>query len=126
VFFKWQIGGLEAAAAGIKRIVSHANRWAKIFRAFDANSLSLNNEADREWLLANIDGELLRTERMRSYERDPGMYLPTAGVYELIERNFALLEFFTVNIRNPNTRGAYHRAALELSPLVRSERDWRT
>jgi hypothetical protein len=26
---------------------------------------------------------------MRSYERDPGMYLPTAGVYELIKRNFA-------------------------------------
>jgi hypothetical protein len=26
---------------------------------------------------------------MRSYERDPGMYLPTAAVDELITRNFA-------------------------------------
>jgi uncharacterized protein (DUF885 family) len=79
----------DHSAAGIARIVSHANRWAKIFRTFDANSLSPNSETDREWLLANIDGELLWTERVRSYERDPGMYLPTAAVYELIKRNFA-------------------------------------
>jgi uncharacterized protein (DUF885 family) len=79
----------DHSAAGIARIVSHANRWAKIFRRFDANSLSPTDEADREWLLANIDGELLWTERVRSYERDPGMYLPTAAVYELIQRNFA-------------------------------------
>lgn len=79
----------DRSAAGIARIVSHANRWAKIFRTFDANSLSPNNEADREWLLAIIDGELLWTERVRSYERDPGMYLPTAAVYGLIKRNFA-------------------------------------
>ncbi|MBV8357505.1 MAG: DUF885 family protein, partial [Deltaproteobacteria bacterium] len=79
----------DHSTAGIARIVSHANRWAKIFRAFDANSLSPNSEADREWLLANIDGELLWTERVRSYERDPDMYLPTAAVYDLIKRNFA-------------------------------------
>jgi hypothetical protein len=34
------------------------------------------------------------------------------------------LEFFTVNIRNPNSRAASRRS--RLSPLVRSERDWRT
>jgi len=79
----------DHSAAGIARIVSHANRWAKIFRTFDDNSLTPNSEADREWLLANIDEELLWNERVRSYERDPGMYLPTAAVYELIQRNFA-------------------------------------
>jgi uncharacterized protein (DUF885 family) len=79
----------DDSATGIAQIVSHANRWAKIFHSFDANSLSPHDEADREWLLANIDGELLWTERMRSYERDPGMYLPTAAVHELITRNFA-------------------------------------
>jgi len=82
----------DDSAAGIARIVSHAHRWEKIFRAFDRNSLSPNSEADREWLLANIDGELLRTESMRSYERDPGMYLPTRAVNELIKRNFAPAE----------------------------------
>jgi uncharacterized protein (DUF885 family) len=79
----------DYSAAGIARIVSHAHRWAKIFRAFTADSLSPNREADREWLLANIDRELLWTERVRLYERDPGMYLPTAAVHELIQRNFA-------------------------------------
>jgi uncharacterized protein (DUF885 family) len=82
----------DDSAAGNARIVSHAHRWEKIFRAFDRNSLSPNSEADRDWLLANIDGELLRTENMRSYERDPGMYLPTRAVNELIKRNFAPAE----------------------------------
>ena len=36
------------------------------------------------------------------------------------------LEFFTVNIRNPNTRAAYSRAAVEFLALVRSAGDWRT
>jgi uncharacterized protein (DUF885 family) len=79
----------DDSAGGIARIVSHAHRWGKIFHAFDRNSLSPNSEADREWLSANIDGELLRTETMRLYERDPGMYLPTRAVNELIKRNFA-------------------------------------
>jgi uncharacterized protein (DUF885 family) len=82
----------DDSAAGIARIISHADRWAKIFRAFDRKSLSPNTEADREWLLANIDGELLRTESLRSYERDPGIYLPTRAVNELIKRNFAPAE----------------------------------
>src|SRR5262249_2692723 len=47
----------DDSAAGIARIVSHAHRWAKIFHAIDCNSLSSDSEADREWLLANIDGE---------------------------------------------------------------------
>ncbi len=83
----------DDSLAGIARIVAHAHRWARIFHAFNRNSLSPNSEADREWLIANIDGELLRTETMRSYERDPGMYLPTRAVHELIERDFAPAEF---------------------------------
>jgi uncharacterized protein (DUF885 family) len=79
----------DDSAAGIARIVSQAHRWAKIFHAFERNSLSPNSDADREWLLANIDGELLRTETIRSYERDPGIYLPTRAVNELIKRDFA-------------------------------------
>jgi hypothetical protein len=82
----------DDSAAGIARIVSHAHHWEKIFRAFDRDSLLPNSETDREWLLANIDGELLRMESMRSYERDPGMYLPTRAVNALIKRNFAPTE----------------------------------
>jgi hypothetical protein len=32
------------STAGIAPIVSHAHRWTKIFRAFDASSLSLDEE----------------------------------------------------------------------------------
>jgi hypothetical protein len=35
----------DDSAAGIKRIVSHAKRWTKIFCAFDAISLSPSSEA---------------------------------------------------------------------------------
>ena len=35
------------------------------------------------------------------------------------------LEFFTVNIRNPNTRAAYSARRCRISPLVRSAGDWR-
>jgi len=90
----------DHSAAGIARIVSHANRWAKIFRTFDDNSLSPNSVADREWLLAKIDEELLWNERVRSYERDPGMYLPTTAVYELIQRNFAPIRKACYEMRN--------------------------
>jgi uncharacterized protein (DUF885 family) len=78
----------DDSAAGIARIVSHAHRWAKIFHSFDHSALSTNSDADREWLLANIDGELLQTETMRVYERDPGIYLPTRALNELIKRKF--------------------------------------
>jgi uncharacterized protein (DUF885 family) len=79
----------DHSTAGIARILSHAHRWIKIFRAFDASSLSADEEADRQWLLANIDRELLWTERVGSYQRDPGIYLPTAAIEGLIKRNFA-------------------------------------
>ena len=36
------------------------------------------------------------------------------------------LEFFTVNIRNPNTRAAYSSGRCSISPLVRKAGDWRT
>ena len=36
------------------------------------------------------------------------------------------LEFFTVNIRNQNTRAAYARAAADFPALVRRAGDWRS
>ena len=51
-----------------------------MFGADDPKYLSPANEADREWLMAHLDGELLWTEQIRSYQRDPEMYLPTAAV----------------------------------------------
>ncbi|MGH7864926.1 MAG: DUF885 domain-containing protein, partial [Candidatus Binataceae bacterium] len=82
----------DLTRGGIAAIVAHAKRWRRTFTALDAKSLSAPNEADREWLLARLDGYLLWNEQLRSYETDPSMYLPTSGVYSLVIRDFAPLE----------------------------------
>ena len=53
--------------------------------------LSPPNEADREWLVANLDEELLWDEEVKFYRSDPGVYLSTAAVDSLIKRDFAPL-----------------------------------
>lgn len=76
---------------GIDAVIAHAKRWQKTFAAVDAQTLSAGNEADREWLLARLDGYLLWNEQVRSYESAPSMYMPTSGVYSLVIRDFAPL-----------------------------------
>jgi len=79
-------------ASGIEEVIHHAKKWRATFRADDPKSLSPANEADREWLMAHTDGELLWTEEVRSYQRDPEAYLPTAAINGLIRREFAPAE----------------------------------
>jgi uncharacterized protein (DUF885 family) len=82
----------DLSTAGIAAVVRHASKWKRTFEDFDRKSLSPNNEADREWLVARCDGELLWRREVRSYERDPGMYLPTSAIFSLIQRDFAPAE----------------------------------
>ena len=79
----------DQSAHGVDEVIRHAKKWRATFGADDAKNLSPANEADREWLMAHIDGELLWTEQVRSYERDPDMYLPTSSINALIKREFA-------------------------------------
>jgi uncharacterized protein (DUF885 family) len=79
----------DLSAHGIDAVIVHAKKWIALFGADNAKSLSPANEADREWLIAHTDGELLWAEQVRSYQRDPDMYLPTSSINELIKRNFA-------------------------------------
>ncbi len=79
----------DLSAAGVAAVVRHAQKWKQTFRNFDSKSLTPNNEADREWLVARCDGELLWRLEVRSYQRAPGMYLPTSGIFGLIQRDFA-------------------------------------
>jgi uncharacterized protein (DUF885 family) len=96
----------DLSAAGIADEARHAREWKGRFSSFDSRKLSPDNEADREWLVARCDGELLSVEEIREWERDPGMYMPTSAVYALIRRNFAPL---TVRMRSVAAR---ERAAL--------------
>jgi uncharacterized protein (DUF885 family) len=79
----------DQSARGVDEVIRHAKKWLASFGDDDAKHLSPANEADREWLMAHIDDELLWTEQVRSYERDPEMYLPTSSINALIKREFA-------------------------------------
>jgi uncharacterized protein (DUF885 family) len=82
----------DLTAHGIDEVIGHARKWLALFGADDPKSLSPANEADREWLMAHADDELLWTEQVRSYQRDPEMYLPTSSINGLIKREFAPAE----------------------------------
>ena len=82
----------DLSAHGIDEVILHAKKWIALFAADDPKSLSRANEADREWLIAHTDGELLSAEQIRSYQRDPDMYLPTSSINALIKRDFAPVE----------------------------------
>ncbi len=82
----------DVSAKGIDESIRLAKKWIAVFGADDPKTLSPANEADREWLMAHADGELLWTEQLRSYQRDPEMYLPTSAINALIKREFAPVE----------------------------------
>jgi uncharacterized protein (DUF885 family) len=82
----------DVSANGIEDVIRHAKKWLALFGADDPKYLSPANEADREWLMAHTDDELLWTQQVRSYQRDPEMYLPTSAVNALIKREFAPAE----------------------------------
>jgi uncharacterized protein (DUF885 family) len=82
----------DVSANGIDDVIRHAKKWIALFGADDPKYLSPANEADREWLMAHADDELLWTQQVRSYQREPEMYLPTSAVNALIKREFAPAE----------------------------------
>jgi uncharacterized protein (DUF885 family) len=82
----------DVSAQGIDAVIHHAKKWIASFGADDGRNLSPANEADREWLISHLDGELLWTQQIRSYQRDPETYLPTSSVNALIKREFAPAE----------------------------------
>lgn len=79
----------DLSRGGIARRILHATSWKRQFESFAPDQLSPHNRADREWLIAQTDAELLWNQQLRTFERAPGIYLPTSAVYSLIKRNFA-------------------------------------
>jgi uncharacterized protein (DUF885 family) len=70
----------DVSAQGLAAEIRHATDWKAKLSRFDSKALSPTNRADRDWLIARCDGELLSTQELRTYQRDPGMYLPTSAV----------------------------------------------
>ncbi len=82
----------DLSRGGIAERILHATNWKRAFEAFIPSQLSPEDRADRQWLVAQTDSELLWNEEVRQFERDPAMYLPTSAIYSLIQRNFAPAE----------------------------------
>jgi uncharacterized protein (DUF885 family) len=80
----------DYSPSGIRAKLRHAHYWKTRFSSW-RGALSPSNEADREWLAAHADEELLWNEEVRFYRSDPALYLPTAAVDSLIKRDFAPL-----------------------------------
>ena len=81
----------DLSATGIANESRHAKKWIARFSAFASQALSPANEADREFLAAQCNGELLRIDQLHDYAREPDMYLPTSAIDQLVKRNFAPL-----------------------------------
>src|SRR5208282_6434752 len=77
---------------GIEARIRWASEWKDRFGRIDPKTLDAQNEADREWLAATCDGYLLDDQEIRAYQKEPGVYVPTSGVYALLERDFAPLQ----------------------------------
>ena len=86
-------------------------KWKRQFEAASAEHLDGADEADREWLIAQLDGRLLDDEELRGYERAPDDYLPVDALHSLIKRNFAPLG---VRMRSATAReiAALHNLAV--------------
>jgi uncharacterized protein (DUF885 family) len=101
----------DMSRAAIQERIAATKKWKQQFEALPSDQLAAPNEADREWLIAQLDGRLLDDEQLRSYERSPGDYLPVGALHSLIKRNFAPLE---VRIRSATARevAALHNLAV--------------
>jgi uncharacterized protein (DUF885 family) len=114
----------DLSSNGIGQVITHAKKWLALFGADDQKSLSPADEADREWLMAHADSELLWTEQVRSYRREPEIYLPTASINGLIKREFAPAEarMRSVAAREVaalrNLDAAHHNLEAPLTPKV--------
>jgi uncharacterized protein (DUF885 family) len=106
----------DMARAAIDGRIAATKKWKQQFEALSPDHLAAANEADREWLIAQLDGRLLDDEQLRGYERSPDAYLPIGALHSLIKRNFAPLE---IRIRSATARevSALHNLAVARTNL---------
>jgi uncharacterized protein (DUF885 family) len=75
---------VESQIAGLKK-------WEAEVRNFDPRGLSPGVAADRELVLAQIQGQLLSLESIRMWEKSPDSYSSgvTSAIFVIMSRNFA-------------------------------------
>jgi uncharacterized protein (DUF885 family) len=104
----------------IESRVRATKEWKQEFEVFRQTHLDRADEADREWLIAQLDGRLLEDEALRSWERSPDDYLPVSTLDSLIKRNFAPLEMRMLSL-TAREKAALHNLVVARANL-RSDR----
>ncbi len=81
----------DFSSASVNRETSDLKKFEGRFAAIPADQLDLVSQGDRELLLANIRGSLLRLNTIRLWAKDPDQYSSgiSNGAFVLMERNFA-------------------------------------
>jgi hypothetical protein len=112
----------DFSIAGIRAKIRHARSWKARFSRLPPR-LSPPDEADRQWLIAHLDGELLWNDEIKSYRSDPDAYMPTAAIYSLINRDFAPAadRMRSVTAREQAALGNLQQARDNLNPSATSK-----
>jgi uncharacterized protein (DUF885 family) len=81
----------DYSRGGVERAIATAKEYQARFEKLDASGLTPEQQADRELVLAHIDGELLELEEIRGWEKNPDEY--SSGIAEsaftIMSRKFA-------------------------------------
>jgi uncharacterized protein (DUF885 family) len=108
----------DLSTDGIAERLLFATKWKRNFEAARLRRLSPADEADCRWLIAQTDDVLLWNDEVRTYQREPGIYLPTAAVFSLVARDFApaSVRMRSVTARELASLGNLAAARVNLKP----------
>src|SRR5262249_48291820 len=81
----------DFTAAGQEEIMRGLKNYLAKFQALDGSKLPPDTAADLDWMISNIQGELLEIEDIQPWRKDPEVYSGTAtnSIFIVMKRNFA-------------------------------------
>jgi len=90
-FHQYDTSLSSGSRAEIDSQIAALKKFEPEVRNLDPRGLSANVAADRELVLAQIEGQLLELELIRPWEKNPDIYSSgvTSAVYTIMSRNFA-------------------------------------
>jgi uncharacterized protein (DUF885 family) len=81
----------DYTAAGQATLANGLKEYLAKFEAVDRSTLSLDNAADLDWMIASIHSELLAIDDIQQWKKDPDLYSGgvTNSIFVIMKRNFA-------------------------------------
>ncbi len=81
----------SGSRAEVEEQIAGFKKWEATIRSFDPKGLSAGAAADRDLVLAQIQGGLLSLQSIRMWEKNPDLYSSgiTSAIFVIMSRNFA-------------------------------------